>query len=125
MEEPERASGAAAIATQALRGETVEERLQRAVGYKAEGNEHYKARRLSQAIRRYHWALLHLRGVDPNASPPLPAIGTPTVQLSPQQSELLYSTQCDCYNNLAAWSSRRNAGGNLSLASLHASAGNG
>ncbi|XP_067877509.1 tetratricopeptide repeat protein 9C-like [Heterodontus francisci] len=79
-----------------------ESRIQQAVQYKTEGNQHYKQKRLREAISRYHWALMHLRGLDPAEPTPLQAFGGEKVKLSPEQTELLHSTECDCYNNLAA-----------------------
>ncbi|XP_043540696.1 tetratricopeptide repeat protein 9C-like isoform X2 [Chiloscyllium plagiosum] len=70
--------------------------------YKAEGNEYYNQRRLREAISRYHWALMQLRGLDPSEPTPLYAFGDEKVKLSPEQTALLRDTECDCYNNLAA-----------------------
>ncbi|XP_041035861.1 tetratricopeptide repeat protein 9C-like isoform X1 [Carcharodon carcharias] len=90
------------MATQTCPEDQVEMRIQQAVQYKAEGNQHYKQKRLREAISRYHWALMHLRGLDPSEPTPLQAFGGEKAQLSPEQVERLHSTECDCYNNLAA-----------------------
>ncbi|XP_055521353.1 tetratricopeptide repeat protein 9C-like [Leucoraja erinacea] len=78
-----------------------ESRMQQAIRYKAEGNQHYKEKRVREAISRYHWALMHLRGLDPSEPAPLQAFGGEKEKLSSEQVELLHSVECDCYNNLA------------------------
>ncbi|XP_067831886.1 tetratricopeptide repeat protein 9C-like [Heptranchias perlo] len=90
------------MATQNRPEEQFETRIQQAIQYKTEGNQHYKQKRVRDAISRYHWALMHLRGLDPNEPNPLQAFGGEKIKLSPEQMELLHSTECDCYNNLAA-----------------------
>ncbi|XP_078284165.1 tetratricopeptide repeat protein 9C [Rhinoraja longicauda] len=83
-------------------GGVFESRVQQAIRYKAEGNHHYQQKRVREAISRYHWALMHLRGLDPSEPSPLQAFGGEKEKLSPEQVELLHRVECDCYNNLAA-----------------------
>ncbi|XP_072407181.1 tetratricopeptide repeat protein 9C-like [Chiloscyllium punctatum] len=90
------------MATPNLPEDQAETRIQQAMRYKAEGNEYYNQRRLREAIGRYHWALMQLRGLDPSEPTPLYAFGDEKVKLSPEQTALLRDTECDCYNNLAA-----------------------
>ncbi|XP_072887403.1 tetratricopeptide repeat protein 9C-like isoform X2 [Hemitrygon akajei] len=77
-------------------------RLQQAVRYKSEGNQYYKQKRVREAISRYHWALMHLRGLDPQEPSPAQAFGAEKGKLTAEETELLHTIECDCYNNLAA-----------------------
>uniref|UniRef100_UPI00398E3F24 tetratricopeptide repeat protein 9C-like n=1 Tax=Pristiophorus japonicus TaxID=55135 RepID=UPI00398E3F24 len=90
------------MATQNRREDQFETRIQQAIQYKVEGNQHFKQKKVREAISRYHWALMHLRGLDPEEPTPLEAFGVEKVKLSTEQTELLHTTTCDCYNNLAA-----------------------
>ncbi|XP_066505959.1 tetratricopeptide repeat protein 9C [Hoplias malabaricus] len=80
----------------------VEAQLADAVRLKTEGNAFYREKNVRFAIRRYHHALLVLRGLDSEVTSVLKSLGSQSPTLTPQQEELLRSTQVDCYNNLAA-----------------------
>ncbi|XP_015677007.1 tetratricopeptide repeat protein 9C isoform X2 [Protobothrops mucrosquamatus] len=79
-----------------------EQRLQQASIFKEEGNRCYKGGRFRDAVSRYHWALLQIKGLDPSMPSPLQEFGAEKPTVTPDQEKQLYSIQCDCYNNLAA-----------------------
>lgn len=76
--------------------------LEEAIQMKCEGNAFYRERNLRSAIRRYHSALLILRGLDSEVMAPLKGLGPETQPLSSEQEALLRNTQVDVFNNLAA-----------------------
>ncbi|XP_037666034.1 tetratricopeptide repeat protein 9C-like [Choloepus didactylus] len=79
----------------------MEKRRQEAQLYKEEGNQRYREGKYRDAVRRYHRALLQLRGLDPSLPSPIPNLGPQGPALTSEQENILYSTQTDCYNNLA------------------------
>ncbi|KAL4622986.1 tetratricopeptide repeat protein 9C [Arapaima gigas] len=83
-------------------GTKVDVQLEEAVRLKSEGNAFYREKRVRAAIGRYHRALLVLRGLDTEVTSSVKGFGPQAPALSPEQEELLRSTQVDCYNNLAA-----------------------
>ncbi|XP_051514298.1 tetratricopeptide repeat protein 9C-like isoform X2 [Myxocyprinus asiaticus] len=83
-------------------GSRLDLQLQQAVRLKTEGNSFYREKNMRAAIGRYHRALLILRGMDSEVSSALQGFGAQAPKLSPEQEDLLRSTQVDCYNNLAA-----------------------
>uniref|UniRef100_A0A8D2GW46 Tetratricopeptide repeat protein 9C n=1 Tax=Urocitellus parryii TaxID=9999 RepID=A0A8D2GW46_UROPR len=80
----------------------MEKRLQEAQLYKEEGNQRYREGKYRDAVSRYHRALLQLRGLDPSLPSPIPNLGPQGPALTPEQENILHTTQTDCYNNLAA-----------------------
>uniref|UniRef100_A0A8D0C571 Tetratricopeptide repeat protein 9C n=1 Tax=Salvator merianae TaxID=96440 RepID=A0A8D0C571_SALMN len=80
----------------------LEQRLQQAQAFKEEGNHCYKEGRFRDAVSRYHWALLQVKGLDPSVPSPLQEFGAERPAITPEQEIALHGTQCDCYNNLAA-----------------------
>lgn len=76
--------------------------LEEAVQMKAEGNAFYREKNLRSAIRRYHSALLILRGLDPEVMSSMKGLGPVAPPLTAEQETLLRNTQVDLYNNLAA-----------------------
>ncbi|KAG9272460.1 tetratricopeptide repeat protein 9C [Astyanax mexicanus] len=80
----------------------VEAQLTDAVRLKTEGNAFYREKNMRPAIGRYHRALLILRGLDSDVTSSLKGFGPQLPPLTPEQEDLLRSTQIDCYNNLAA-----------------------
>ncbi|XP_063002134.1 tetratricopeptide repeat protein 9C [Elgaria multicarinata webbii] len=77
-------------------------RLEQARIFKEEGNHCYKEKRFRDAVSRYHWALLQVKGLDPSVPSPLQEFGGERPPVTPEQERALHSTQGDCYNNLAA-----------------------
>lgn len=71
------------------------------VRLKMEGNAFYREKNVRSAIGRYHRALLVLRGVDSEVMASVRGFQPESPTLTPEQEELLRSTQIDCYNNLA------------------------
>ncbi|XP_060614251.2 tetratricopeptide repeat protein 9C [Anolis sagrei] len=80
----------------------MEVQLQQARAFKEEGNRYYKEGRFRDAVSRYHWALLQVKGLDPSIPSPLQAFGAERASMTSAQEILLFSIQSDCYNNLAA-----------------------
>ncbi|KAL6083581.1 hypothetical protein STEG23_000654 [Scotinomys teguina] len=80
----------------------MEKRLQEAQLFKEEGNQRYREGKYRDAVSRYHRALLQLRGLDPSLPSPIPNLGPEGPTLTPEQENILHTTQTDCYNNLAA-----------------------
>lgn len=78
------------------------QQLQQAQVFKEEGNCFYKEGRFRDAISRYHWALLQLKGLDPSTPSPLQEFGAERPPVTPEQERALHSIQNDCYNNLSA-----------------------
>lgn len=76
--------------------------LEEAAQMKTEGNAFYREKNIRSAIRRYHCALLVLRGLDSDVMSSMKGLGPETPALTPEQEALLRNTQVDCYNNLAA-----------------------
>ena len=79
----------------------MEKRLQEAQLYKEKGNQCYREGKYRDAVSGYHRALLQLRGLDPSLPSPIPNLGPQGPALTPEQENLLHTTQTDCYNNLA------------------------
>ena len=79
----------------------MEKRLQEAQLYKEKGNQRYREGKYRDAVSRYHRALLQLRGLDPSLPSPIPNLGPQSPALTPEQENILHTTQTDCYNNLA------------------------
>ncbi|TEA41081.1 hypothetical protein DBR06_SOUSAS32810007, partial [Sousa chinensis] len=80
----------------------MEKRLQEAQLYKKEGNQCYREGKCRDAVCGYHRALQQLRGLDPSLPSPIPNLGPQGLALTPEQENVLHTTQTDCYNNLAA-----------------------
>ncbi|XP_057582555.1 tetratricopeptide repeat protein 9C isoform X1 [Hippopotamus amphibius kiboko] len=80
----------------------MEKRLQEAQLYKEKGNQCYREGKYRDAVSGYHRALLQLRGLDPSLPSPIPNLGPQGPALTPEQENVLHTTQTDCYNNLAA-----------------------
>ncbi|XP_072425305.1 tetratricopeptide repeat protein 9B isoform X2 [Chiloscyllium punctatum] len=87
--------------------------LHRALDFKLQGNQCYKAKKFREAIGKYHRALLEMKGflavTDPESSPsPSPAVpvqpsscGRAPVTLTEEERRLLESSEIECYNSLA------------------------
>uniref|UniRef100_A0A8C0C5L1 Uncharacterized protein n=1 Tax=Balaenoptera musculus TaxID=9771 RepID=A0A8C0C5L1_BALMU len=79
----------------------MEKRLQEAQLYKEKGNQCYREGKCRDAVRGHHRALQQLRGLDPSLPSPMPNLGPQGPALTPEQENVLHTTQTDCYNNLA------------------------
>ncbi|TKC34059.1 hypothetical protein EI555_009622, partial [Monodon monoceros] len=86
----------------ALGDKVMEKRLQEAQLYKEERNQCYQEGKCRDAVCGYHRALQQLRGLDPSLPSPIPNLGPQGPALTPEQENVLHTTQTDCYNNLAA-----------------------
>ncbi|KAL3872619.1 hypothetical protein ACJMK2_035834 [Sinanodonta woodiana] len=86
------------------------ELFEKAQEYKSEGNDLYKEKNYRQAIKKYHRALLHLRGIGQMKSSGLTSFAPEesiqqlgfSKELPPETQREAISLQADCYNNLAA-----------------------
>ncbi|XP_044304407.1 tetratricopeptide repeat protein 9C [Varanus komodoensis] len=81
---------------------SLELRLEQAGAFKEEGNRCYKERRFRDAVSRYHWALLQVKGLDPSVPSPLQEFGAGRPPMTAAQEKVFHSIKSDCYNNLAA-----------------------
>ena len=86
---------AANVKTQDLQ-ETDEERVVKAETYKAEGNELFKMGDYKKAMKRYHYALLYLKGIG-EKHPITQEQKILTKDWKKRFDEMIFS----CYNNLA------------------------
>ncbi|XP_078097214.1 tetratricopeptide repeat protein 9B-like [Mustelus asterias] len=79
-------------------------KIQRAVSFKAEGNQCYKEKKFREAIGKYHRALLQLKGVRVGeaAGGEVAALSKRHLRLTEEQKRLIESTEIDCYDSLAA-----------------------
>ncbi len=76
--------------------ESDEERIVKAENYKAEGNEFFKKQDFKPAIKRYHIALLYLRGIGEKH----PITGERNI-LTDEWKKRHDEMRFGCYNNLA------------------------
>ena len=77
-----------------------EDKLEKATALKEEGNERFKSGDYKAAMRLYHHALLHVKGLEKDASGHvLPGMKSRTLTKSQRAKQL--QTQLTCYNNLS------------------------
>ena len=77
---------------------TPEERVELAKALKEIGNDHFKKQEYRKAMKNYHKALLHVKGlIDP---PKFPGIVL-SDEISDELKNCIYQIQFSCYNNLA------------------------
>ena len=78
------------------------ERIQQGAALKAEGNEYFKKKEYRNAMKCYHKALLHVRGlVDQPTFAGLTGMDSLEKEISDDDKEEIYQVQFSCYNNLA------------------------
>ncbi|XP_067830856.1 tetratricopeptide repeat protein 9B [Heptranchias perlo] len=79
-------------------------KIQKAVGFKIEGNQCYKEKKFREAIGKYHRALLQLKGmrIIEASGPEVSALSKAHSRLTEEQKRLIESTEIDCYDSLAA-----------------------
>ncbi|XP_038642091.1 tetratricopeptide repeat protein 9A-like [Scyliorhinus canicula] len=79
-------------------------KIQRAVSFKAEGNQFYKEKKFREAIGKYHRALLQLKGIRSSeaSGAEVNALSKTHIRLTEEQKRLIESTEIDCYDSLAA-----------------------
>ena len=77
------------------------EMLAKAEEYKIKGNEFFKNGDIQKAIKKYHFSLMHTRGLEK----PLTLTGIPGTEthkkLNEDEKKKLESLKCQCHNNLA------------------------
>lgn len=70
--------------------------------YKMEGNEYYKSKEYKRAIRKYHQALLHLRGIISNQQLSVPMLMPKPKEIPAEAMLQINQLLTDCNSNLAA-----------------------
>ena len=80
---------------------SLDEKIEKAVRLKEEGNEYFKSELYRDAIKKYNYSLLYLKGLgdDPTAKM-VPGMQSQT--LTKYQSETRSKTLLACYSNLSA-----------------------
>ena len=81
------------------------EKIEKALALKNEGNEYFKANDTQTAIRKYHNALMFVKGLDSRFAT-LQSIGADNAGLgnediSEEERKKIKELQFTCYNNLA------------------------
>lgn len=78
------------------------EKIQRAAVLKAKGNEYFKKKEYRNAMKCYHKALLHVKGlVDQPTFAVITGVDFFEKEISDDDKEEIYQVQFSCYNNLA------------------------
>ncbi|XP_055519744.1 tetratricopeptide repeat protein 9B [Leucoraja erinacea] len=79
-------------------------KIQRAVGFKVEGNQCYREKKFREAIGKYHRALLQLKGVrsSQGRADGVSEFRAGRAGLTEEQNRLIENTEIDCYDSLAA-----------------------
>ena len=78
------------------------EKIQQGAALKAEGNEYFKKKEYRNAMKCYHKALLHVKGlVDQPTFAGLTGVEFFEKEISDDDKEEIYQVQFSCYNNLA------------------------
>ena len=78
---------------------STKEKIEQGIALKVEGNEYFKKKEYRNAMKSYHKALLHVKGlVD---QPSLFGMDSFEKDISDEDKEQIYQVQFSCYNNLA------------------------
>ncbi|XP_069764011.1 tetratricopeptide repeat protein 9B isoform X2 [Narcine bancroftii] len=79
-------------------------KIQKAVGFKIEGNQCYREKKFREAIGKYHRALLQLKGIRVGEArgEDVNELRKGRARLTEEQNRLIESTEIDCYDSLAA-----------------------
>ena len=83
---------------------TVEQKIKLGYSLKAEGSELYKASNYQGAIKKYHHAILHVKGLDNQHAVMQAMTGVQSNEnkdLSKEEQKSIKDLQLMCYNNLA------------------------
>lgn len=84
---------------------TLSEKIEKAFALRNEGNERFKAEDYRDAMKKYHFALLHVKGLlDRSAT--LQALGADSSEykcedVSDEKKQQIKEVEFLCYNNLA------------------------
>eukprot|EP00794_Sanderia_malayensis_P020152 gene20152-22126_t len=83
---------------------SIEDKIKKAYLLKNEGSEHFKASNYQNAIRKYHHALLHVKGLDQGELKNMMMLSSNNTQslLSEESKKSIQELHLICYNNLAA-----------------------
>ncbi|CAH3140589.1 unnamed protein product [Pocillopora meandrina] len=79
---------------------STKEKIERGVTLKVEGNEYFKKKDYRDAMKSYHKALLHVKGLIDR--PFVFGLDSAGRDISEEDKEQIYQVQFSCYNNLAA-----------------------
>lgn len=81
---------------------SAKKRIQQGASLKAEGNEYFKKKEYRNAMKCYHKALLHVKGlVDQPTFASMIGVDSFEKDISDDDKEEIYQVQFSCYNNLA------------------------
>lgn len=78
---------------------SVEEKVGLGITLKEKGNEYFKKQEYRNAMKNYHKALLHVKGLIDQ--PSLPGNEMNEKDISDEVKNSIYQIQFSCYNNLA------------------------
>ena len=78
---------------------STKEKIERGVTLKVEGNEYFKKKDYRDAMKSYHKALLHVKGLIDR--PFVFGLDSAGRDISEEDKEKIYQVQFSCYNNLA------------------------
>merc|ERR1712050_251314 len=85
----------------------IQEKLNQALAFKDEGNDLYKAKEYKKAMRKYHNAILYLKGIDNDLHGTPAFLQTSSVdpnsekKISAELEQECIKTNISVYNNLA------------------------
>ena len=80
---------------------SIAEKIDKAVGLKEEGNKGFKSGDIKEAVKKYNYALLYLKGLGEDPTSQLVPKLQPEI-LTKQQKEIRKKTMFACYSNLSA-----------------------
>ena len=79
---------------------SITEKIEKGVELKEEGNHGFKSGDTKEAVKKYNYALLYLKGLGENPASQLVPGAQPQI-LTKQQKEIKKKTMFACYNNLS------------------------
>ena len=78
---------------------STKEKIERGVALKAVGNDYFKKKDYRNAMKSYHKALLHVKGLIDQ--PFLIGMESIVKDIADEDKETIFQVQFSCYNNLA------------------------
>ncbi|XP_047486494.1 uncharacterized protein LOC125037400 [Penaeus chinensis] len=82
--------------------ERIQYKLEKAVGFKQKGNDHFKQQQLKKAIRNYHSGLMYMKAVDQDMNPNKHFGQSRAAPKLPQETkDAVMMLTADLHNNLA------------------------
>ena len=80
---------------------SIAEKIDKAIGLKEEGNQGFKSGDIKEAVKKYNYALLHLKGLGEDPTSQM-VPGVQSQVLTKQQKDNKKKTMFACYSNLSA-----------------------